>query len=104
MNSAIIETGGMQFPVTQGETIDVPRLEGQVGDRVIFDRVLFASKGDDKLVGTPTLPEAKVEGKILAHGRSEKVIVFKFKRRTKYRRKTGHRQDYTRVEITGMAF
>ena len=103
MNNAIIETGGMQFPITEGETINVPRLDGQVGEKVVFDRVLFAAQGEDKMVGKPTVPDAKVEGEIVAQGRNEKVIVYKYKRRTKYRRKNGHRQDYTRVKITGMS-
>ena len=103
MNNAIIETGGMQFPISEGETIDVPRLDGQVGDKVVFDRVLFAAKGEDKSVGTPTIADAKVEGEIVAQVRDDKVIVYKFKRRTKYRRKAGHRQDYTRVKITGLS-
>jgi large subunit ribosomal protein L21 len=102
MNHAIIETGGMQFPVTEGNSIDVPRLDGAVGDPVVFDRVLYAAKGNDRLVGTPTVPDAKIEGEIIAQERTEKITVFRFKRRTKYRRKTGHRQQYTRVKITGM--
>jgi len=104
MNNAIIETGGMQFPVAEGNTIDVPRMDGNVGDKVVFDRVLFAAKGEEKLVGAPTVPEAKVEGEIVAQGKDEKVVVFRFKRRTKYRKTTGHRQHFTRVKITGMAF
>ncbi len=103
MDKAIIETGGMQFPVAEGNSIDIPLMDGKVGDKVIFDRVLFATKGEDKLVGTPTVPDATVEGEIIAQDREDKVTVFHFKRRTKYRRKTGHRQHYTRVKITGMA-
>ena len=103
MDKAIIETGGMQFPVAEGNTIDIPLMDGKVGDKVIFDRVLFATKGEDKLVGTPTVPDATVEGEIVAQGRDDKITVFRFKRRTKYRRKTGHRQHYTQVKITGMA-
>jgi large subunit ribosomal protein L21 len=103
MDKAIIETGGMQFPVAEGNTVDIPLMDGKVGDKVIFDRVLFATKGEDKLVGTPTVPDATVEGEIITQDREDKITVFHFKRRTKYRRKTGHRQHYTRVKITGMA-
>jgi len=103
VDSAIIKTGDMQFTVAEGDTIDVPRLKGEVGEKVVFDQVLFASKGSEKLVGTPTLPDAKVEGEIVAHDRADKITVYKFKRRTKYRRKIGHRQDYTRIKITGLA-
>jgi large subunit ribosomal protein L21 len=103
MDKAIIETGGMQFPVAEGNTIDIPLTDGKVGEKIIFDRVLFASKGEDKLIGAPTVPDATVEGEIVAHGRDEKITVFHFKRRTKYRRKNGHRQHYTRVKITGLA-
>ena len=103
MTDAIIETGGMQFPVTEGETVDVPKLAGEVGDAVTFDKVLFATKGDERLVGKPTVADATVKGEIVAQGRTEKDLGFKFKRRTKYRKKTGHRQHYTTVKITGMA-
>ncbi len=103
MTDAIIETGGMQFPVTEGETVDIPKLDGEVGDKVTFDKVLFAAKGDERLVGKPTLADAIVKGEIVSHGRTEKILVYKFKRRTKYRRKNGHRQQFTTVKITGMA-
>jgi large subunit ribosomal protein L21 len=104
VKNAIIETGGLQFTVTEGETLEVPRLSGEVGGKVVFDRVLFAADGDAKHVGTPTLAEAKVEAEIVAHGRERKVQIYKHKKRTGYRRKTGHRQDFTRVKITGMIF
>lgn len=103
MNNAIIETGGMQFPVTEGETIDIPRMAGEIGQKVTFDRVLFAARGDEKIVGNPTIAAAQVDGEIVKQGRDEKILVFRFKRRTKYRRKTGHRQHYTRIKITGMS-
>ena len=104
MNKAIIETGGLQFAVIEGETVKVPRLEGEIGRKVVFDRVLFAEKDDTKLVGTPTVSNARVEAEIVAHGRREKVTIYKYKKRTGYRRKRGHRQDFTSVKITGVAF
>jgi len=103
MDNAIVEIGGMQFPVAEGHIIDVPSLDGNIGDKVIFDRVLFAAKGDARLVGAPTVPDAKVEGEIVAQERDDKIIVYHFRRRTKYRRKNGHRQHFTRVKITGLA-
>ena len=103
MNKAIFETGGLQFAVSTGETVKIPRLEGQIGQKVVFDRVLFAAQDDNKLVGAPTVPNARVEAEIVAHGRHEKVTIYKYKKRTGYRRKRGHRQDFTSVKITGVA-
>jgi len=104
VKNAIIETGGLQFAIEDGETVEVPRLTGEVGDKVVFEQVLFAADGEAKHVGTPTVAEAKIEAEIVAHGREPKVLIYKHKRRTGYRRKTGHRQDFTRVKITGMTF
>jgi large subunit ribosomal protein L21 len=104
VNKAIIETGGHQFTVAEGDTVKVPRLVGEVGQQVTFDRVLFAAKGDSKQVGAPTVADARVEAKIVAHGRHAKVTIYKYKKRTGYRRKRGHRQEFTSVKITGLAF
>ncbi len=104
MKNAIIETGGMQFPVSEGAEINVPLLGGDVGDKVVFDQVLFVDKGEEKLIGTPTVANAQVEGEIVEQGRDEKIMVFHFKRRTTYRKKNGHRQHYTKIKITGLSF
>ncbi len=100
---AIIETGGKQFKVRPDRRIRVPSLGGEAGDRVTFDRVLFTSDGETAAVGAPTVSGATVTGEIVGHGRGKKVVVFKVKRRHRYRRKTGHRQDYTEVAILGLA-
>ena len=100
---AIIETGGKQFKVRRDRRIRVPALAGQAGDRVTFDRVLYSSDGDRAAVGAPTVQGATVMGEIVGHGKDRKVVVFKVKRRHRYRRKTGHRQAYTEVAILDLA-
>jgi large subunit ribosomal protein L21 len=96
---AIIETGGMQFPVEEESIIRVPRIKAEVGQKHDFDRVLLISSPEKFLMGKPYIDGARVESEIVAHGRADKVIVFKFKRRRKYRKKTGHRQSYTEFKI-----
>lgn len=96
---AIVETGGMQFPVEENTIIRVPKLETEVGQKIDFDKVLLVS-GDDKFaVGKPYIDGAVVSAEVTAQGRDDKVTVFKFKRRSKSRKKTGHRQQYTEVKI-----
>ena len=80
----------------------VPKLEGEPGAKVTFDEVLLSADGDKIKTGQPTVKGAKVSAEIVRHGRGEKVVVFKFKRRKKYRRKTGHRQDFTEIKVTGL--
>lgn len=99
---AIIETGGKQFKVRRDARICIPSIGGEVGERVVFDRVVFASDGERITAGTPVLDRAKVVGEIVRHGRDDKITVFKYKRRHRYRRKQGHRQGYTEVAITGL--
>ncbi|HSR52598.1 MAG TPA: 50S ribosomal protein L21 [Acidobacteriota bacterium] len=95
---AIIRTGGKQYRVSEGDSIKVEKLEGEVGDAVDFEEVLMVGGDDGAQVGSPTL-EGKVTGTIAEHGKGKKVLVFKFKRRKMYRRKRGHRQPFTRVNI-----
>ena len=95
---AILETGGFQFSVKEGEKIRIPKLQAQPKERIILDKVLFIS-GENPQIGAPYVKDAKVEAEILGSGKGEKVTVFKFKRRVKYRKKTGHRQEYTEVKI-----
>lgn len=98
---AIIKTGGKQYKVSPGQKVNVEKLTGNVGDKVEFDKVLFISDKDGKTkVGTPFVKDSRVTGKILGGVKGEKITVFKFRRRKGYRRKTGHRQKYTSVEIT----
>lgn len=95
---AIIETGGKQIKVEEGQEIIVELLNGEAGETVTFDKVLFVG-GDDSKVGTPYVEGATVTGKIEEHGRSKKIIVFKYKAKKNYRRKQGHRQPFTKVTI-----
>lgn len=96
---AFIEVGSKQYRVSEGETIEVERLPLEVGESLTIDRVLLLG-GDGQLkVGTPTVEGAKVEARVTEHGQGRKVIVFKFKRRSPYQRKHGHRQEYTRLAI-----
>jgi large subunit ribosomal protein L21 len=96
---AVIETGGKQYRVTPGQTIEVDTLSGDIGASVEFDRVLAISNDSNELLLGDALKTARVRGKIEGHGRGDKVLVFKFKRKKQYRRTIGHRQNYTRVEV-----
>ena len=100
---AIIETGGKQFTVAPEKTIRVPSLDGEPGDEITFDRVLYAADGDDVHVGSPIVDGATVKAEIVKHGRGKKITVFKMKRRKRYRRKQGHRQNFTELRITGVS-
>lgn len=97
---AIIETGGKQFRVTEGDVIDVERLQADEGDEVVFDRVLLLAKDDGEIkVGDPVVKGAHAKGKVVCEFKDKKVIVFKYKSKVNYRRKKGHRQVKTRVLI-----
>jgi len=100
---AVIVTGGKQYRVREGETLRVERLIADEGARVEFDQVLMVGEGADVKVGTPFVKGGKVSGKVRSHGRDRKIKVVKFKRRKNYLRTRGHRQDFTEVEITGIA-
>ena len=96
---AIIETGGKQYKVTPGLTIDVERLEVDEGNTIELDRVLLIADGDEVTVGTPTIDGAKVVATSRGDGKGKKLIIFKYKPKVRYRKKTGHRQLYTRLAI-----
>jgi large subunit ribosomal protein L21 len=96
---AVISTGGKQYKVSEGETIRVEKIQGEIGKSISFDRVLMFSNGQAVKVGQPTLADVAVTGHIVEHGKAKKVIVFKQKRRKRYRRKQGHRQQYTALKI-----
>ena len=96
---AVINSGGKQYRVAEGEEVKLERLSGNVGDAVIFDRVLLTSDGQDVEVGRPFLEDSNVLGTITRQGKDKKIIVFKYKRRKGYRRKQGHRQLCTVVRI-----
>jgi large subunit ribosomal protein L21 len=96
---AIIETGGKQYKVQEGDVIFIEKLSADEGDSVTFDKVLAVSNEGNISFGAPLLENASVNGKILGHGRSKKIIVFKFKAKKGYKKKQGHRQPYTKVQI-----
>lgn len=100
---AVVETGGKQYRVTQGDVLAVERLEVPEGGRVELNRVLLVQEADHLRVGTPLVAGAKVIGEVVDHGREKKVLVFKKKRRKNYQRLNGHRQPFTRVKITEIA-
>ncbi len=97
---AIIQTGGKQYLVSKGDKIQVEKLAGEKDTVLIFDKVLATFDGSKYQLGKPFLDGAKVEGKVLSQGRGDKIRVFKYKAKSKYRRTQGHRQSYTEVEIT----
>ena len=101
MATAVIRSGGKQYRVAEGETIHVDRLDGKAGDKVEFGEVLLVF-GDQPKLGKPTVGGASVQGEIVAQERDQKLTVFKFRKRKKYRRKNGHRQSITAVKITGL--
>lgn len=96
---AIIETGGRQYKVNPGETIEVERLDVAEGNTVELDRVLLIADGERVVIGTPTVDGAKVVATAQGEGKGKKIIVFKYKSKVRYRKKTGHRQLYTRLVI-----
>ncbi|HEX4230432.1 MAG TPA: 50S ribosomal protein L21 [Bryobacteraceae bacterium] len=96
---AVIETGGKQYRVMPGQMIEVDTIAGDVGADVEFDRVLAISNEANELVVGDAVKTARVRGKIAEHGRGDKILVFKFKRKKQYKRTIGHRQNYTRVEV-----
>ena len=103
MEYAVIRTGGLQFRVSEGDLIRVPRIRSDVGSKVEVPDVLALNAGGGLKVGAPVVEGAKVTAEVVAHGLARKLIVFKKKRRKGYRRKKGHRQGYTELRITGIA-
>jgi large subunit ribosomal protein L21 len=99
---AIIQTGGKQYKVAQGDTIRIEKLDGAVGDTVKFQDVLFTANGDKVSVGKPTINGAIVVGKIVAQGKNKKIIDVTFRRKKHSSKTKGHRQKYTGVQITGI--
>lgn len=97
---AVIVTGGKQYKVNEGDTIFVEKIEAEEGSSVTFDQVLMAGEGEDVKVGAPTVEGATVEAKVLKNGKAKKIYVFKMKRKKNERKKKGHRQPFTKVEIT----
>jgi len=98
---AVIESGGKQHRVIEGETLKLEKIEVATGETVEFDKVLMVG-GDTIKIGTPLLAGSKVTAEVIAHGRHKKIKIIKFNRRKHYRRETGHRQWFTEVKITGI--
>ena len=96
---AVIASGGKQYKVREGDILKVEKIMGDVGQSVSFDKVLMLADGDDIQVGKPTVDSALVSGHIVEQGKARKILVFKYKRRKRYRRKQGHRQLSTAVKI-----
>ncbi|MDP3909015.1 MAG: 50S ribosomal protein L21 [Gemmatimonadales bacterium] len=99
MSYAIFSSGGQQFRAEPGVTVKVPLLAAQPGSEVTFDQVLLSSDGKQVHTGTPMVKGAKVTAEVVRHGKGKKIRIFRFARRSGYRRKAGHRQDFTEIKI-----
>ena len=99
---AIIESCGKQYKVAEGDVVFFEKLDAEEGKKVNFDKVVLVSNEDKIEVGTPYVKGVKVEGKVVKHGKGKKIIVYKYKAKKNYRRTQGHRQPYTKVEITAI--
>lgn len=97
---AVVEAGGSQYTVEEGSLIKVQKIEGASGDKITLDKVLLISDGEKAEVGKPYVASASVEAELVGQDKADKVMTFKYKRRTKYRRTIGHRQIYTELKIT----
>ena len=100
---AVIESGGKQHRVVEGETLKLEKIEVATGETVEFDKVLMIGGADDVKIGTPMVAGAKVTAEVVTQGRHKKIKIIKFNRRKHYRRETGHRQWFTEVKITGIS-
>jgi large subunit ribosomal protein L21 len=96
---AIVQTGGKQYKVSEGDTLFIEKLEAEAGTEVNFDQVLLVSKDGNVVVGSPVVAGASVTATVLKNGKAKKIIVFKYKSKKNYRKKAGHRQPYTQVQI-----
>lgn len=102
MTFAIIETGGKQYKVQPGQKLKIEKLEQKSGDNFSFDKILLVADDENVKVGTPYVEGARVEAKVLRQDKHKTVIVFKYHSKTRYRKKKGHRQQFTEVQITGI--
>lgn len=101
---AVIKTGGKQYKVAVGDTITIEKIPGEfkVGDKIIFDQVLLVDNGKDTSIGTPFIKDAKVESDFISAGTNKKVIVLRFKQKSRYLKKNGHKQPNVKVKITAI--
>ena len=100
---AVIETGGKQYRVTEGQSIKVEKLDGEAGSSIDLDKVLMVADGENIKVGAPYVTGGKVTATIKSHGRGKKIHIIKFRRRKHYQKEQGHRQHYTELQITGIS-
>ena len=100
---AVIKTGGKQYRVAAGDKLKVEKLVGEVGSDITIDQVLMVADGDNVTIGAPVIAGASVKAKVVAHGRGDKVLIFKMRRRKHYRKTQGHRQDFTEIQIENIA-
>jgi len=100
---AVIKTGGKQYRVSEGDTIRVEKLPAEEGASIELDQVLMIADGDDIKIGAPVVAGASVKATVLSHGRGDKVMIFKMRRRKHYRKTQGHRQNYTEIRIDGIS-
>jgi len=100
---AVIKTGGKQYKVAEGDILTIERISAAPGEEVSFDEVLLVANDSDVHIGTPTVQGAKVSAKVLEEGKAKKKIVFRYKAKTRYKKKKGHRQPFTKVQITKIA-
>ena len=103
MSYAVIKTGGKQYRVVAGEKIKVEQIPADVGAEITLDQVLMVGEGESVKIGTPLVSGATVTAKVVSHGRHDKVRIFKMRRRKHYQKHQGHRQNYTELEISGIA-
>jgi large subunit ribosomal protein L21 len=100
---AVVKTGGKQYRVSAGEKLKIEQISAEVGQEIVLDQVLVVADGDALKMGTPLVSGAKVKAKVLKQGRGDKVRIFKMRRRKHFRKSQGHRQNYTEIEILGIA-
>lgn len=104
---AVIQTGGKQYKVSQGSLVSIEKLktkgvEYKEGDKISFDKVLLVDDGKDTTIGTPYIPEAKVEAEIIEIGRARKLLVMKYKQKSRYLKRNGHRQPFFKIKVTSI--
>jgi large subunit ribosomal protein L21 len=99
---AVVNTGGKQYKVQKGETLRIEKIPGEVGSSVTFDKVLMLADGENIRVGQPVLENVAIQAQIVEQDKAKKILIFKYKRRKRYRRKNGHRQPFTAIRIDGI--
>jgi large subunit ribosomal protein L21 len=100
---AVMKTGGKQYRVSAGEKLKIEQIPAEVGSEIVLDQVLLVADGETITLGTPLVTGAQITAKVVSHGRGEKIRIFKMRRRKHYRKSQGHRQNYTEIEILGIA-